>query len=116
VAITQALRAQVRRLGQASRNAHDGLSLLHTADGALAVIAGMLIRGRERRNGQEQPPTASPTCGFGAGQSIARVPARSDVKTTMKHQATSTNYSTDGIAVDVTKAPCGAWELALQRS
>jgi flagellin len=47
LAISERLRAQVRSLGQAQRNANDGISMLQTAEGALNEIADMLIRMRE---------------------------------------------------------------------
>ena len=47
LAISEKLRAQVRSLAQAQRNANDGISLLQTAEGALNEISEMLIRMRE---------------------------------------------------------------------
>jgi flagellin len=47
LAISEKLRAQVRSLSQAQRNANDGISLLQTAEGALNEISDMLIRMRE---------------------------------------------------------------------
>ena len=47
LAISESLRAQVRSLQQASRNAGDGVSLLQTAEGALNEVSGVLIRMRE---------------------------------------------------------------------
>lgn len=45
--ISNKMRAQIRALDQASRNADDGVSVLRTADGALAEIENMLQRCRE---------------------------------------------------------------------
>lgn len=47
LAISEKLRAQVRSLTQAQRNANDGISLLQTAEGALNEVSDMLIRMRE---------------------------------------------------------------------
>lgn len=47
LAISEKLRSQVRSLSQAQRNANDGISLLQTAEGALAESNDMLIRMRE---------------------------------------------------------------------
>jgi flagellin len=47
LAISEKLRASVRGLGQAQRNANDGVSLLQTAEGALNEVSDMLIRIRE---------------------------------------------------------------------
>ncbi len=47
LAISETLRAQVRGLSQAERNAQDGISLVQTAEGAMAEIGNMLIRMRE---------------------------------------------------------------------
>lgn len=47
LAISEKLRAQIRGLGQASRNANDGISLVQTAEGALNEVSGILIRMRE---------------------------------------------------------------------
>ncbi len=45
--ISERMRAQIRSLAVASRNAQDGISLVQTADGALAEVDGNLIRMRE---------------------------------------------------------------------
>ena len=45
--ISERLRAQVRSLSQAQRNANDGISLVQTAEGALDEVSGILIRMRE---------------------------------------------------------------------
>jgi flagellin len=47
LAISENLRAQIRGLGQAERNANDGISLVQTAEGALNEVSGALIRMRE---------------------------------------------------------------------
>lgn len=45
--ISERMRAQIRSLTVASRNAQDGISLVQAADGALAEVDGNLIRMRE---------------------------------------------------------------------
>jgi flagellin len=45
--ISERLRSQIRSLGQASRNAQDGASLVQTAEGALAEVNNNLTRMRE---------------------------------------------------------------------
>ncbi|MBI2896230.1 MAG: flagellin FliC [Deltaproteobacteria bacterium] len=47
LAISEKLRAQIRSLAQAERNANDGISLLQTAEGAMNEVSGMLTRMRE---------------------------------------------------------------------
>ena len=47
LAISENLRAQIRGLKQANRNANDGVSLVQVAEGGLAEIGNMLIRMRE---------------------------------------------------------------------
>ncbi|MEE9281740.1 MAG: flagellin [Myxococcota bacterium] len=47
LAISESLRAQIRGLRQAERNANDGISIIQTAEGALNEIANILIRMRE---------------------------------------------------------------------
>ena len=47
LAISERLRAQVRSLQQASRNAEDGISLVRTAEGALDEVGSILLRLRE---------------------------------------------------------------------
>lgn len=47
LAISENLRAQIRGLKQASRNAQDGVSLVQVAEGGLNEISGILIRLRE---------------------------------------------------------------------
>ncbi|MFT5433079.1 MAG: flagellin [Myxococcota bacterium] len=45
--VSEAMRAQIRGLAQASRNANDGLSVVQTAESAMGEISNMLIRMRE---------------------------------------------------------------------
>jgi len=47
LAISEKMRAQIRGLAQAERNANDGISLVQTAEGALNETSGILIRMRE---------------------------------------------------------------------
>ncbi|MBN2341413.1 MAG: flagellin FliC [Deltaproteobacteria bacterium] len=47
LAISEKMKAQIRGLSQAERNANDGISLVQTAEGAMDEISGMLIRMRE---------------------------------------------------------------------
>ena len=47
LAISEKLRAQIRGLSQAQRNANDGISVIQTAEGALNEISNILIRLRE---------------------------------------------------------------------
>lgn len=47
LAISESLRAQIRGLSQAQRNANDGISVIQTAEGALNEISNILIRLRE---------------------------------------------------------------------
>ena len=47
LAISETLKAQIRGLGQAERNAEDGVSMVQTAEGALNEVSGVLIRLRE---------------------------------------------------------------------
>jgi len=47
LAISERFKAQIRGLGQAERNANDGVSMLQTAEGALNEISGVLTRIRE---------------------------------------------------------------------
>lgn len=47
LAISENLKAQTRSLGQAERNANDGISLLQTAEGGMAEVGDMLGRMRE---------------------------------------------------------------------
>lgn len=47
LAISEKLKAQIRGLGQAERNANDGVSMLQTAEGAMNEISGILTRMRE---------------------------------------------------------------------
>ncbi len=47
LAISENLKAQIRGLGQAERNAEDGVSLVQIAEGALTEVSNILIRLRE---------------------------------------------------------------------
>lgn len=47
LAISEKLRAQIRGMAQAERNANDGISLIQTAEGALDEVSGIMIRLRE---------------------------------------------------------------------
>jgi len=47
LAISENLKAQIRGLGQAKRNANDGISMIQTAEGGLNEISNILIRLRE---------------------------------------------------------------------
>lgn len=47
LAISENLKAQIRGLRQAGRNAQDGISMVQTAEGALNEVSSMLIRLRE---------------------------------------------------------------------
>src|SRR5476649_1956667 len=47
LAISENLKGQIRGLGQASRNANDGISLVQVAEGGLNEVSNMLIRLRE---------------------------------------------------------------------
>ena len=47
LAISESLRAQIRGLQQAERNANDGISVIQTAEGALNETSNILIRMRE---------------------------------------------------------------------
>lgn len=47
LAISESLRAQIRGLKQAERNANDGISIIQTAEGSLNEISSILIRMRE---------------------------------------------------------------------
>jgi len=47
LAISENLRAQIRGLGQAERNAQDGISLVQIAEGALSEVSNIMIRLRE---------------------------------------------------------------------
>ncbi|MBL8752608.1 MAG: flagellin FliC [Planctomycetes bacterium] len=47
LAQSERLRARIRSMDQARRNAHDGVSMVQVADNALGVVADMLVRMRE---------------------------------------------------------------------
>ncbi|MDD2421495.1 MAG: flagellin protein, partial [Heliobacteriaceae bacterium] len=50
LAISEKMRAQIRGLDQASRNAQDGISMIQTAEGALNEAHSILQRMRELAN------------------------------------------------------------------
>ncbi|RNB85216.1 flagellin [Brevibacillus panacihumi] len=47
LSISERMRAQIRGMEQASRNAQDGISLIQTAEGALQTVNNMLVRVKE---------------------------------------------------------------------
>lgn len=47
LAISENMRADIRSMGQAERNANDGVSLLQTAEGGMNEVSGILTRMRE---------------------------------------------------------------------
>jgi flagellin len=47
LAVSERMKAQIRSMSQAERNANDGISLLQTAEGAMNENSGILIRMRE---------------------------------------------------------------------
>ncbi|MDH4466559.1 MAG: flagellin [Bacteriovoracaceae bacterium] len=47
LAISENLKAQIKGLGQAERNAQDGISLVQIAEGALSEVSNIMIRLRE---------------------------------------------------------------------
>jgi len=47
LAISEGMRAQLRGISQAERNAQDGISLVQVAEGAMAEVSNILIRLRE---------------------------------------------------------------------
>ncbi|HHI79581.1 MAG TPA: flagellin FliC, partial [Planctomycetes bacterium] len=47
LAISERLRAQIRSIQQAKRNANDGISLVQTTEGALNEVSSIMIRMRE---------------------------------------------------------------------
>ena len=47
LAISEALKSDIRALGQAGRNAADGVSMVQLAEGALDEVSGVLVRLRE---------------------------------------------------------------------
>lgn len=47
LAISENLKAQIRGLNQANRNANDGISLVQVAEGGLSEVTNMLVRLRE---------------------------------------------------------------------
>src|SRR5690242_21819709 len=54
LAISEKLRAQVRGLAQAQRNAQDGISMLQTGEGAMNETTSMLQRMRELARSEER--------------------------------------------------------------
>ena len=50
LAISEKLKAQIRGIRQATRNANDGVSLIQTAEGGMNEISNILIRLRELRD------------------------------------------------------------------
>ncbi len=47
LAISEGLKANIRTLGQAARNAADGISLIQTAEGSLDEVSNILVRMKE---------------------------------------------------------------------
>ncbi|ANE46712.1 flagellin [Paenibacillus swuensis] len=47
LSISEKMRGQIRGMEQASRNSQDGISLIQTAEGAMATVSDMLVRVRE---------------------------------------------------------------------
>src|SRR5205814_7274566 len=47
LSVSEKLRAQIKGLGQAQRNAQDGISMIQTGEGALNEVHSMLQRMRE---------------------------------------------------------------------
>ncbi len=47
LSISEKMRAQIRNLNQASKNAQDGISLIQTAEGALSSVSDILVRVKE---------------------------------------------------------------------
>lgn len=47
LAISENLKSQIRSLGQAGRNANDGISMVQTAEGGLSEVSNILVRMRE---------------------------------------------------------------------
>lgn len=47
LAISESLKSEIRALGQASRNAADGISLIQTAEGSLDEVSNILLRMKE---------------------------------------------------------------------
>jgi flagellin len=47
LAVSEKMKSQIRSMGQASRNANDGISLLQTSEGSMNQNSGILIRMRE---------------------------------------------------------------------
>jgi flagellin len=68
LAISEKLKAQIRGLAQAERNANDGISLVQTAEGAMDEISSMLIRMRELGVQAANGTTATEQKGFLANE------------------------------------------------
>lgn len=68
LAISEKLKAQIRGLAQAERNANDGISLVQTAEGAMDEISSMLIRMRELAVQSANGTTATEQKGFLANE------------------------------------------------
>src|ERR1700677_4547910 len=47
LAISEKLKANIRSLRQATRNANDGISLVQTAEGAMNEVSNIMVRLRE---------------------------------------------------------------------
>jgi flagellin len=47
LSISEKMRGQIRGLGQAQRNAQDGISFIQTMEGALTEVSDMLVRAKE---------------------------------------------------------------------
>ncbi len=75
LAISEKMRAQISGLGQAQRNAQDGVSLVQTAEGALNEVHSMLTRIRDLKLQVEATVraggaaiAAAAGCGCGVGR------------------------------------------------
>ena len=74
--ISENMRAQIRGLDQASRNAQDGISLIQTAEGGMSTVNDMIIRIRELtvqaandiNTHYDSPTTAGGTAGNNANR------------------------------------------------
>lgn len=59
LSISEKMRSQIRGLGQAQRNAQDGISRIQTAEGALNEVSDMLVRMKELAVQQQNVGTYS---------------------------------------------------------
>ena len=59
LSISEKMRSQIRGLGQAQRNAQDGISRIQTAEGALNEVSDMLVRMKELAVQQQNTGTYS---------------------------------------------------------